>query len=153
MYITTNHKLTSSIIHNKFLKRYSSMFFNNSNNDDPYGDLRRREEYERQQKINMARTGGNLLVNILGYWFVWIFSFSFSATLLENIVGLDTGVTMLISFILSLVIFKVSYVKAHPYKSFLVICFVFGLFIIASSWEFLRTNISSKEDIASLHIF
>ena len=107
------------------------MFFNNSNDDDPYGDLRRRNEYERQQNMNMARTGGNLLVNLLGYWFIWLFTFTFAGVILETIVGLGMGLSMLISFILSFIIFKVPYVKAHPYKSFIVICFVFGLFIIA----------------------
>ena len=107
------------------------MFFNNSSNDDSYGDLRRREEYERQQKINMARTGGNLLYKLLGYWFVWLFSMSFSGVILEKIFGLDFGLALIISFILGFVIFKVPYVKAYPYKSFMIICFVFGLFIIA----------------------
>ena len=107
------------------------MFFNNSNSEDPYGDLRRREEYEREQKLNMARAGGGLLVNLLGYWFILLFTFTFTGVILETIVGLSMGLSILISFIASIIIFKVPYVKAHPYKSFLVICFVFGLFIIA----------------------
>jgi len=36
------------------------MFLNNSDNDS-YGDLRRREEYERQQQANFARGLGNFL--------------------------------------------------------------------------------------------
>ena len=108
------------------------MFFFNSNNEDPYGDLRRREEYEREQKLNMARTGGGLLVNLLGYWFVWLFSFSFSAMILQSMFGVNKGLSFLVGIICSFLIFKVSYVKQHPYKSFFVICFVFGLFLIAS---------------------
>lgn len=107
------------------------MFFNNSSDNDPYGDIRRREEYERQQKINMARTGGNLLFNFLGYWFVWLFTGAFSAVILQTILKFGEGTSLLLGFVFSFLIFKVPFVKEHPYKSFIVICFVFGLFIIA----------------------
>ena len=40
------------------------MFFNNSTDNDPYGDLRRREEYERQQDANFARGIGNFLYHL-----------------------------------------------------------------------------------------
>ena len=109
------------------------MFFNKQNPDDPYGDLRRREEYEREQKLHMARTGGNLFANLMGYWFVWLFTGAFSATILQKIFDISDGLTLLFGLVGSFIIFKVPYVKQHPYKSFIVICFVFGLFIIASS--------------------
>lgn len=109
------------------------MFFNNSKDDDPYGDIRRREEYERQQNINMARTGGNLLYKLIGFWFIWLFTGAFSAVILENILKFGQGVSLLGGLALSFLIFKVPYVKASPYKSFLVICFVFALFMIAFS--------------------
>lgn len=105
------------------------MFFNNSN--DPFGDLRRREEYERQKNANIARGAGNLLSNIIGYWFVWLFTATFSATILLHVFSLSEGMSLLLGIILSFVIFKVPFVKQHPYKSFLVICFVFGLFVVA----------------------
>jgi len=106
------------------------MFFNNSDND-PYGDLQRREEYERQKNINMAKSGGNLLFKLIGYWFIFLFTGAFSAMILQKIFHFGELSSLLLGLVASVVIFKVPYVKARPYKSFVVICFIFALFMIA----------------------
>ena len=101
------------------------------NNDDNFHDLKRQEEYERQKNLDMARGAGNFLYKLIGFWFIWLFTATFSAIILEKIFLLSQGISLLIGIILSFVIFKVPYVKASPYKSFIIICFVFGLFIVA----------------------
>jgi len=107
------------------------MFFNSSSDNDPYGDLRRREEYERQQNANIARGVGGFFYKYIGYWFVWLFTGAFSGTILQKVFELSFGMSFFIGVTLSVIIFKVPYVKENPYKSFIVICFVFGLFIVA----------------------
>ncbi len=102
-----------------------------SNNHDNFHDLRRQEEYERQKNEQLVRGAGNLLYKLIGFWFIWLFTATFSAVILEKIFSLSQGMSLFIGLILSFVIFKVPYVKASPYKSFIVICFVFGLFVIA----------------------
>ena len=101
------------------------------NNDDDFHDLRRREEYERQKNAQLASGVGNFFYKIIGFWFIWLFTATFSTMILEKVFSLGEGKSLLIGLILSFVIFKVPYVKANPYKSFIVICFVFGLFMIA----------------------
>jgi hypothetical protein len=106
------------------------MFFNNSDND-PYGDLRRREEYERQQQVTFARGLGNFFFKSLGYWFVWLFTAGFSGSILQKVFGFSFVSAFLVGLILSFLIFKVPYVKENPYKSFVMICFIFALFVVA----------------------
>lgn len=107
------------------------MFFNNSDND-PYGDLRRREEYEREKNAQTARAVGNFFYKSLGYWFVWLFTAGFSGSVLQEVFGFSFVSAFLTGLVLSFLIFKVDYVKANPYKSFVIICFVFALFVVAS---------------------
>lgn len=107
------------------------MFFNNSSDNDPYGNLRKQEEYERQKNEQLARGVGGFLYKLIGFWFIWLFTGALSAVILEMVFSLSQGMSFIIGLILSFVIFKVPYVKASPYKSFIVICFVFGLFMIA----------------------
>lgn len=101
------------------------------NNDDNFHDLRRQEEYERQKNADMARGVGNFFYKLIGFWFIWLFTATFSAVILEKVFSQSQGMSLFIGLILSFVIFKVPYVKENPYKSFIVICFVFGLFTIA----------------------
>jgi len=101
------------------------------NNDDNFHDLRRQEEYERQKNADMARGVGNFFYKLIGFWFMWLFTATFSAIILEKVFSQSQGMSLLVGLILSFVIFKVPYVKASPYKSFIVICFVFGLFMVA----------------------
>jgi len=101
------------------------------NNDDDFRDLRRQEEYERQKNGQLAKGVGNFFYKLIGFWFMWIFTGVFSMIILEKVFSLSHGMSLLIGLILSFAIFKVPYVKASPYKSFIVICFVFGLFVVA----------------------
>jgi len=101
------------------------------NNDDDFHDLRRREEYERQKNADMARGVGNFFYKLIGFWLIWIFTATFSSIILEKVFALSHGMSFFIGLILSFVIFKVPYVKLNPYKSFMVICFIFWLFTIA----------------------
>ena len=100
-------------------------------NDDNFHDLRRQEEYERQKNADVARGVGNFFYKLIGFWFMWIFTGTFSMIILEKVFLLSKGMSLMLGLILSFAIFKVPYVKANPYKSFIMICFVFGLFIIA----------------------
>lgn len=109
------------------------MFFNNSLDKDPSGDLRKREEYERQRNADFTRGLGNFLLKSIGYWFVWLFTAGFSGSVLQEVFGFSFGASLIIGLILSFLIFKVPNVKANPYKSFVMICFVFGLFVVAFS--------------------
>jgi len=102
-----------------------------SNYDDDFHDLRRQEEYERQKNEQLARGVGNFLYLYIAYAFVWLFSTAFTATVLESIFGMGTGLSFFIGIVAGIVIFKVPYVRANPFKSFIMICFVFGLFIVA----------------------
>ena len=106
------------------------MFFKNSNNDN-FDDLRRKEEYERQKQANLARGLGNFLYLYIAYGFVFLFSTAFTATVLELIFGVGTVMSFVIGLIAGIGIFKVPYVRENPVKSFIIICFVFGLFMIA----------------------
>lgn len=101
------------------------------NNDDDFHDLRRQEEYERQKNEQLARGVGNFFYKIIGFWFIWLFTAAFSAVILEKVFSQSEGMSLLIGLILSFIIFKVPYVKENPYKSFIMICFVFGLFMVA----------------------
>lgn len=102
-----------------------------SNNDDDFHDLRRQEEYERQKNANVARGVGSLFYKLLGYWFVWLFTAAFSGVILQEVFKLSYVLSLFIGIVLSFLIFKIPYVKENPYKSFIVICFVFGLFVVA----------------------
>jgi len=106
------------------------MFFNNSSNDN-FDDLRRKEEYERQKQANLARGLGHFLYHYIAYGFVFIFSTAFTGTVLELIFGVSTFMSFVIGLVAGIGIFKVPYVRENPFKSFIMICFVFGLFIIA----------------------
>lgn len=107
------------------------MFFNNSSQDDPYGDIQRREEYERQQKLQLAKGLGTFFYKYMAYSFIWLFTTAFTATVLETIFKLSSSISLIVGIIAGIGIFRVPYVKENPLKSFVVICFVFGLFIIA----------------------
>ncbi|MBU1657430.1 hypothetical protein KKG72_00040 [bacterium] len=108
------------------------MFLNNSDND-PYGDLRRREEYERQQQANFARGLGNFLYRYIVYSMIWLFSSVLFSMLLNFILGWNQGITTIIGMVAGLFLFKISYIKIYPIKSLITIGFVFGLFIVAFS--------------------
>ena len=101
------------------------------NNDDNFHDLRRQEEYERQKNEQLTRGVGNFLYLYIAYGFVWLCSSAFTAVVLENMFGVGAGLSFLIGIVSGIVIFKVPYVKANPFKSLIMICFIFGLFIVA----------------------
>ena len=106
------------------------MFFNNSDND-PYGDLKRREEYERQQQANFARGLGHFLYIYLVYSMIWFFSSVLFSMILNFILGWNIALTTVIGMIGGLILFKVPYVKQKPIKSLLTIGFIFGLLFVA----------------------
>ncbi len=67
------------------------------------------------------------------YAFIWLFSSAFTAVVIENIFGVGTGTSFFIGIVTGIVIFKIPYVKQNPFKSLMMVCFIFGLFIVASS--------------------
>jgi len=99
--------------------------------NDDFEDFRRYEEYQRQKDAQFAKGVGNFLFYYIGYAFVWLFTSAFTATVLENMFGVGIGTSLLVGVISGFLIFKVPYVKANPFKSFIVICFIFGLSIVA----------------------
>lgn len=106
------------------------MFFNNSDND-PYGDLRRKEEYERQQQANFARGLGYFLYKYIVYSMIWLFSSVLFSMTINFVLGWNIGVTTIIGMIGGLILFKVPYVKQEPIKSLITIGFMFGLMFVA----------------------
>jgi hypothetical protein len=100
-------------------------------NNDDFHDLRRQEEYERQKSENVVRGVGNFFYKVIGFWIIWLSTATFSTTIIEKVFSQSRGMAYLIGLILSFIIFKVPYVKENPYKSFIIICFVFGLFVVA----------------------
>ena len=106
------------------------MFFNNSDND-PYGDLRKREEYERQQQANFARGIGHFLYIYIVYSFIWISSSVLFGVILSFLFGMHELLAVAIGMIGGLILFKVPYVKQEPIKSLLTIGFIFGLMFVA----------------------
>jgi len=108
------------------------MFFNNSN-DDPYGDLRKREEYERQQNANFARGIGHFLYRYIIYSFIWLSLSVLIGMSLTEFFGVNQLLATLIGMISSLFVFKVPFTKQYPIKSLMTVWFVFGLIIVAIS--------------------
>lgn len=110
-----------------------NMFFNNSSDNDPYGDLRRREEYERQQQANFARGLGSFLYRYIIYGSIWMLSSVFISMILNFFFDLHMVLSTPLGMIGGLILFKVQYIKLYPVKSLVTIGFVFGLFIVAFS--------------------
>lgn len=108
------------------------MFFNNSDND-PYGDLRRREEYERQKQADFARGVGNFLYLYFFYSLIWFLSSLLISMIFYIVLNINMGITTVIGMILSFLVFKIAYIKAHPVKSLITIGFIFGLVFVAAS--------------------
>ena len=109
------------------------MFFNNSSENDPYGDLRRREEYERQQNANVARGVGNFLYLYFVYSMIWFLSSALISMILNIIFDINIGLTTIMGMLFSFMVFKIKYVKAYPIKSLITIGFIFGLVLVAAS--------------------
>lgn len=109
------------------------MNFTNPFKNDNFEDIRRQEAYAQQKNSETTKAVGNFFYKLIGFWFMWIFTATFSAIILEKVFLQSHGISFFIALILSFIIFKVPYVKASPYKSFIIICFVFGLFMVASS--------------------
>lgn len=108
------------------------MFFNNSDND-PYGDLRRREEYQRQKDAAFARSVGSILYLYFAYSLIWFLSSALISMIFNIVFDINMGITTVIGMILSFLVFKIAYVKAHPVKSLITIGFIFGLVFVAAS--------------------
>ena len=108
------------------------MFFNNSDND-PYGDLRKKEEYERQQQANFTRGIGHFLYRYFVYSMIWFFSSVLFSMILNFVLGWHIAFTTVIGMIGGLILFKVPYVKQEPIRSLLTIGFVFGLMFVTFS--------------------
>jgi len=102
-----------------------------SNENSSFYTQKEREEYERQQAINLAKNTSNLFVKSLGYWFMWLFTSALTGTVLNSIFKIGNGMSFFIGLFIGFLIFKFPYVKEHPYKSTIMICFIFGLFIVA----------------------
>ncbi len=109
------------------------MFFNNSSNNDPYGDLRRKEEYERQQQTNFSRGIGHLLYLYFVYSMIWFFSAALFSMILNFVFGIHMVLTTIIGMIAGFILFKVPYIKQQPIKSLITIGFIFGLVLVAVS--------------------
>jgi hypothetical protein len=74
------------------------MFYNKFNKDDPYGDLRRREEYEREQDINLAKGIFGFLTIYVLYFLIWIFTATALAMGLSFVFSMNEGLASIIAF-------------------------------------------------------
>lgn len=109
------------------------MSFGNPFKNDDFEDLRRKEAYERQKDLETTKAVGNFFYLYIVYSFIWLVSTVFIALVLMNLFAIHDGLSTLIGMILSFFVFKIRYVKQNPFKSLIVICFIFGLFMVASS--------------------
>jgi len=100
---------------------------------DDFEDLKRKEKYERQKQEMLAKATGNFLGKVIGFWFVFLASFTFVGMLAQRVFGFTYGEAMVIAFISIFITFKITYVRAYPYKSLVVILFLFGLLYVATS--------------------
>jgi len=111
------------------------MKFGNSFKNDDFEDIRRYEEYQRRKDEALVKGVGNFLLRIIYYWFIFLASNVVIGLCLMYLIGLSQVVATIISIIASFFIFKIPYVKEHPIKSFLTLCFIFAL----ESISFLNT--------------
>jgi hypothetical protein len=109
------------------------MFGNRFNENDPYGDLRRREEYERQRDLNFAKGAGGFLYSYILYALIWAFTAVTIAMSLSFIFSLNEGITTIIGFFTSFFVFKIPYTKLYPLKSLITITFILTLVAIIST--------------------
>jgi len=106
------------------------MFFNNSD-DDPYGDIRRREEYERQQQANFAKGLGHFFLKMYMNVLIYMATYLAIAILLTELLNVHQALAMIISMIVSFFVFKLEYVKYNKLKSLMTIAFLIGLEFVA----------------------
>ncbi len=104
------------------------MFFNQNKKDD-FEDLRRQEQYELQKKINQARGLGYLLYLYITRSLIWIMSSMILAVFVSSITGMNMGLATFLSFLVSLFIFKIQYVKDYPLRVIVIIGFVVYLML------------------------
>jgi len=109
------------------------MNFGSPFKNDDFEDIKRQEEYEHQKNVENTKAVGNFLYLYIMYGSIWLFSSAFTMVILDDIIGLGTGTSIVIGLIAGIVIFRVPYVKQNPFKSLMMVCFMFGLFIVASS--------------------
>lgn len=109
------------------------MNFTNPFKNDDFEDIRRQEAYEHQKNLEATKAVGNFFYLYIMYGFIWLLTSAFTAVVLENIFGVGTGTSFFIGIVAGIVIFKVPYVRQSPFKSLMMVCFIFGLFIVASS--------------------
>jgi hypothetical protein len=103
------------------------MFFSNSSDDDPYGDIKRREEYERQRQINMSNGLFRFLYLYILYGMVWMFSSVLISFSMNHLFNMHLVFSTVIGMIFGLILFKIPYIKLHPVKSLITIGFLFFL--------------------------
>ena len=104
------------------------MFFNQNKKDD-FEDLRRQEQYEFQKKMNQAKGLGYLLYLYITRSLIWAMCSITLAPLVNYVTGMHMGLATFLSMVASFFIFKIQYVKEHPFRVIVIIGFVMYLML------------------------
>lgn len=95
---------------------------------DDYEDRKRYEEYQKRQREEaMVKGLGSFFLNFIIKYLVFIVSMMFVALALMKLTDFHELVIVIISFICAILILKIKYVKVHPFKSLITMCFLIFL--------------------------
>ena len=100
------------------------------NNDDNFEDIKRYEEYQRQKDMNVVRGVWGFIVRLYQKVFIYFLTYLILGIVLQKLTGIQEGIAILISMVLSFFVFKVPYVKIYPGKSLITLGFLFFLLFV-----------------------
>lgn len=103
------------------------MGFGNKYKDDDFEDIRRYEEYQRRKNEAVVKGVGGFIFNLIIKWFILLSSFMLIALAFMSLTELNEAVSMILTLIGAFLVFKIRYVKEHPFKSLFTIWFLIGL--------------------------
>lgn len=107
------------------------MFFKNKFENDNFEDIERYEEYQRRKSEAVVKGVGSFIYRLYMYVSIFLATYFVLTLFLIYVFGLDDGFAYFISFISSFIIFKVPYIKEKPFKSLIILGFIFALEFVA----------------------
>lgn len=105
--------------------------FGKKNSDDDFHKERMKEEYERQKNINLARGVGGFFSTLYSKVFIYMLTYLSISLLLQKIINIELDYITIISMISAFFVFKLTYVKLYPWKSFFTLVFLVFLIQVA----------------------